>query len=133
MKCLDCHEEILAQNAKMCPYCFSKNLVENEVAIESEKTKTLKNAENLEAAGRYEDAALLYEQIEMWDKAGQARRNNRTSYVISANVNIAKVGSISMNCPHCGASQPITSKSNEVACAYCKRNYVIPKKVLELL
>ena len=26
MKCLNCGEEILADNAKICPYCFSKNL-----------------------------------------------------------------------------------------------------------
>jgi predicted RNA-binding Zn-ribbon protein involved in translation (DUF1610 family) len=26
MKCLDCGEEILAENAKICPYCSSKNL-----------------------------------------------------------------------------------------------------------
>lgn len=133
MKCLDCNEEILATDAEMCPYCFSKNLASDEVVTELEKTKTLKDIENFERAGRYEDAALLCEQLAMWDKAGEIRRKGKTSYVISANVNIGKVGSISMECPHCGASQPITSKSNEVACSYCKRNYVIPKKVLELL
>ncbi len=133
MKCLDCHEDILAKDAKICPYCFSNNLASNEVVIELDNAKNLKNAQNLELAGRFEDAALLYEKMEMWSKAGEVRRNNRTSYVISANVNIAKIGSISMECPHCGASQPIASKSNEVTCAYCKKNYVIPKKVLELL
>ena len=133
MKCIDCHEEILAADAKMCPYCFSRNIISDGVVSESEQTKILEDAENLEMAGRYEDAALLYEQMEMWDKAGQARRNSKTSYVISANLNIATVGSISLNCPHCGASQPVTSKSNEVTCIYCRKNYVIPKKVLELL
>jgi hypothetical protein len=34
MKCLNCGEEILADNAKICPYCFSKNL-------EAETSKTI--------------------------------------------------------------------------------------------
>jgi len=133
MKCLDCQEEILAEDAEMCPYCFSKNLASDEVVTEIERTKMLKEAKNFELAGRYEDAALIYERMEMWEEAGEVRRNSRTNYVISANVNIAKIGTISMECPHCSASQPITSKSNEVTCTYCKKNYVIPKKILELL
>ena len=67
MKCLDCKADILAKDTGMCPYCFSKNLVSDEVVLESEK------------------------------------------------------------------AQPITSKLNEVTCSYCKKNYVIPKKILELL
>jgi len=69
----------------------------------------------------------------MWDKAGECRKMGRTNYVIQANINIGKVGSISMECPFCGASQPIASKSNEVVCSYCKKTYVIPKNVLDLL
>jgi Zn finger protein HypA/HybF involved in hydrogenase expression len=133
MKCLDCDYDIMAKDVTMCPNCFSRNLASDEVVTELDRTKTLKDIENFERAGRYEDAALLCEKLEMWDKAGEIRRKAKTSYVISANVNIAKIGSISMECPHCGASQPITSKSNEVTCSYCKKNYVIPKKVLELL
>lgn len=33
MKCLNCGEEILADNAKICPYCFSKNLEAEAVEI----------------------------------------------------------------------------------------------------
>ena len=33
MKCLNCGEEILADNAKVCPYCFSKNLEAETVEI----------------------------------------------------------------------------------------------------
>ena len=46
---------------------------------------------------------------------------------------IGKIGSINMKCPHCGASQPLASKSNEVMCTRCHKSYVIPKKVLDLL
>lgn len=89
--------------------------------------------DKLVRAGRYEDAALEYERLEMWDKAGECRRNSKTNYVVTANLDIGKVGSISMDCPYCSASQPIASKSNEVTCKYCGKNYVIPKKVLDLL
>jgi ribosomal protein S27E len=74
-----------------------------------------------------------YEELEMWDKAGECRKKARTKYVVSANVNIGKIGTISMECPHCGASQPIASKSNEVTCKYCGKDCVIPKNALDLL
>jgi DNA-directed RNA polymerase subunit RPC12/RpoP len=33
MKCLNCGEEILADNAKVCPYCGSKNLETEAVQV----------------------------------------------------------------------------------------------------
>jgi DNA-directed RNA polymerase subunit RPC12/RpoP len=129
MKCPYCHEEILHSKPKACPYCGNKILISEEESLRLE----MKEIENLEKARRFEDAAQKYEELKMWDKAGECRRKARTSHVVSANVNMGKVGTISMECPHCGASQPLTSKSNEVICKYCGKNYVIPKKVLELL
>ena len=101
----------------------------------SSKVKLAKIAEaqNLEKAGRYEDSAEKYDELRMWDKAGDCRRMAKTNYVVSANVNIGKAGAISMDCPYCGASQPIAAKSNEVTCRFCGKNYVVPKKVLDLL
>ena len=58
----------------------------------------------------------------MWDKAKEIREQNMGS------VNI-----INMKCPHCGTSQPLSSKNNQVKCLHCGKNYLIPKKVLELL
>jgi ribosomal protein S27E len=102
--------------------------------LEFDKQIALQNAANLEKAGRYEEAARLYEQWGNLEKAGECRRLNRTTYVVSANVHIGKNGGISIDCPHCGASQPIESKgTNEVTCKYCNKKYVIPKKVLDLL
>ena len=126
MKCPVCKEEILQSNTEICPYCGNRNLFSNEPVIQDE-------IEKLVRAGRYEDAALKYEELEMWDKAGECRRNAKTNYVVTANVSIGKVGSISIDCPYCGASQLIASKSNEVKCQYCGKNYIIPKKVLDLL
>jgi hypothetical protein len=92
-----------------------------------------KVAENLEKAGRYGDAAEIFDELEMWDRAGDCRRMLKTNYIVSANVNIGKNGTISIECPHCSASQQIITKSNEVTCKFCGKNYVIPKKVLDLL
>jgi uncharacterized Zn-finger protein len=75
---------------------------------------------------------LISEEAEMWDKAEDCRRMSKIKCDAPANVNIGKVGATSMDCPHCGASQPIATKSNEVTCKYCGKNYVFPKKVLDL-
>ena len=118
MKCADCQEEILQKDPQKCPYCGSTNLIskEDEVPI------ILAEIEKLKKAGKYEEAALKYEELEMWDKAKETRE-----------LNMGKVSSINMECPHCGASQPLSSKSNNVTCKHCGKNYVIPKKILDLL
>lgn len=127
--CCNCREELLQRNPDKCPYCGSTNIVSKAEYIKNMASEI----EKMEKAGKYEDLALIYEKLEMWDMAGEVRRKAKTSYVISANINIGKVGTISMECPHCGASQPLSSKTNEVTCKYCGKNYIIPKKVLELL
>ena len=118
MKCADCREEILQKNPEKCPYCGSRNLIskKDEIPTILAEIKKLKKARN------FEEAALKYEELEMWDKAAEIRK-----------LNMGKVGAITMECPHCGASQPLSSKDNEVTCKHCKKNYIIPKKALELL
>lgn len=104
---------------------------EREEALAREQRR---RAENMVKAGRYEVAAQLYEQVGDLEKAGECRRLDRTTYVVSANVHVGKDGGISVDCPHCGGSQPIESKgTSEVTCKYCGRKYIIPKKVLDLL
>ena len=88
-------------------------------------------AEKMELAGRYEEAAKIYETLGMYKEAGAARRMGRTQYVISAIIHIGKDGTISINCPHCGASQPVESKSGEVTCKYCGKGYIIPRNILD--
>jgi ribosomal protein S27E len=81
-----------------------------------------KEIKELKKTGKYEEAALKYEELEMWDKAKEIRE-----------LNMGKISTINIECPHCGASQPLSSKSNEVRCKHCGKNYMIPRKVLELL
>ena len=118
MKCADCKEEILQKDPQKCPYCGSTNLISKE----DEVPTILAEIEKLKKAEKYEEAALKYEELEMWDKAKETR-----------NINMGKVSSINMECPYCGASQPLSSKNNMVKCKHCGKNYIIPKKVLEIL
>ena len=118
MKCANCREEILQKDPPKCPYCGSTNLVSMKDAI----PKISAEIEKLKKAGKYEEAALKYEELEMWDKAKECR-----------NINMGKVSTINMECPHCSAVQPFSSKNNEVKCKHCGKKYVIPKKVLALL
>jgi ribosomal protein S27AE len=60
-------------------------------------------------------------------------KDTSPKYVNPARMKIGTVGSISMKCPHCGASQLLASKSNEVVCSRCHKSYGIPKRVFDLL
>jgi hypothetical protein len=100
---------------------------------EKQKSEKTAMAENLITAGRYEDAARIYDEYEMYEKAGECRRMARTSYQISTVFSMGKDGTISVNCPNCGSSQAIASKTNLVEGKHCGKNYIIPKKVLDMM
>jgi len=118
MKCANCREDILQRNPQKCPYCGSTNLLSDEETVD----QLTAEIEKLKKAGKYEEAALKYEELEMWDKAKEIRE-----------LNMGKVSAITMECPHCGATQQFSSKDNQVTCKSCGKTYSIPKKVLELL
>jgi DNA-directed RNA polymerase subunit RPC12/RpoP len=118
MRCTNCKEEILQKDPDACPYCGSKNLV----SMKDVANEILTEIDKLKKGERYEEAALRYEELEMLDKAREIR-----------NANMGKVSAIRMECPHCSASQPLSSKDNKTTCKRCGKKYFIPKKVLELL
>ena len=128
MKCRDCGQEILQAKPQICPYCRSKNLISEEDA-----SKDIQEAERLAKTGRYEDAALKYEKLDLWDKAKECRRLNKKKGGGSADLPIGKVGAVSMVCPHCGTSQPLNLKLNQETCSRCGTIYMIPSQVLELI
>lgn len=73
MKCLDCDEELLAENAELCPYCNSKKLapiVVKEVDIQKKKAEIKK----LEKSKQYGKAAKEYENLGMQQKAINVRK-----------------------------------------------------------
>lgn len=117
MKCLDCREEILQRDPQKCPYCGSTNLISKKDDV----LNAIAEIEKLKKSGLYEDAALRYEELEMWDKADETR-----------NLNMGKVSAININCPHCGTSHQLSSKIIEITCKHCGKKYGVPKKVLEL-
>jgi DNA-directed RNA polymerase subunit RPC12/RpoP len=120
MKCADCREEIIQKNPQKCPYCGSTRFISEKDVVSS----ILAEIKELKKAGKYEEAALRYEELEMRDKAKEIRE-----------LNMGKVTTINVECPHCGTSQPLSSKNknNQVICIHCGKNYIIPKEVLELL
>jgi DNA-directed RNA polymerase subunit RPC12/RpoP len=129
MKCTDCREEILQKHPEKCPYCGSTNLISEEDNAQN----VIAEIKKLQKAGRHEEVALRYEELAMWDEAEECRRMEKGSHVDSANVKVGRISAISMECPHCGSTQSLSQKSNEVVCENCRKNYIIPKKVLDLL
>jgi len=117
MKCADCREEILQKDPQKCPYCGSRKFVSKE----DEVPRILAEIKDLKKAGQYEEAALRFEELEMWDKAKEIR-----------DLNMGKISSVNLACPHCGDLHLFSSKSKEVICSHCGKNYSVPKKVLEL-
>jgi ribosomal protein S27AE len=107
----------LQKNPEKCPYCGSTKLI----SPKDETPRILAEIEKLKKSGKYEEAALKCEELEMPDKAKEIRE-----------LNTGKVKTINMECPHCGAAQPLLAKSSEVACERCGRNYIVPQKVFEL-
>jgi len=128
MKCGNCGQEILQAHPDMCPYCRSKNLLSEE-----DESKTIKEIAQLEKAGRFEDAALRYATLELWDKAKECRMLGRKNHAGSAKLKNGKIGAVNMICPHCNESQPIASKSAQETCNRCGTTYLIPEKVRELI
>jgi len=70
IRCGNCGEEILQKNPNKCPYCGSSDLI----SVKDSISDMLAEIKKLEKAGKYEDAALKYEEIEMWDKAEEIRK-----------------------------------------------------------
>lgn len=93
----------------------------------------MRHAETLKLAGRYEEAAEIYEEMDMYKKAGETRKKDRVRYQIVTNIQIAPDGGIRIQCPYCGSSERVESKSSEVSCKHCGKTYFIPKKILDMI
>jgi hypothetical protein len=128
MKCRDCGQDILQAHPERCPYCRSKNLISEEDA-----SKEIDEARQLSKSGRYEDAAVKFDKLEMWSEAKECRRQARKKRSGAAHLESGKVGTVTVLCPNCGASQPVTSKSTEETCSRCGTVYAVPNAVFDLL
>jgi len=101
--------------------------------INDDRNMKMELLKNYETAGRFEDAAKICDEFEMWEKAGEYRRMAKTTYQISTSFVMGKDGAISCSCPNCGSSQTVETKSNLVKCQHCGNSYIIPKKILDLM
>ncbi|MGA1848045.1 MAG: LITAF-like zinc ribbon domain-containing protein [Thermoplasmatota archaeon] len=89
---------------------------------------TLRQARNYEAAERWEDAAILYEKMGMWEEAGRCRRRGKGEVVKHINVNanelftqIKRDGlAVPYTCPTCGGNIQIDGRDQMIRrCPYC--------------
>jgi len=127
MKCGDCGQDILQTHPEMCPYCRSKNLISEE-----DETREAKDAQQLAKAGRYEEAALKFEKLDLWDEAKACRLQAKKSQRGLADLQTGKVSEIHLVCPHCGSSQRVNSKTDQETCSRCGTTYLIPREVLNI-
>jgi len=121
MKCRDCGQEILQAHPEICPYCKSKNLVSDEDAIGA--------ADKSAKGGRFEEAALSYEKLDLWDNAKECRLLAKKRNVDLGALATAKIGSITLVCPHCGEVQVAERKLEKQNCVRCGITYLIPEFV----
>jgi len=90
---------------------------------EFEKRKS--NLEYLEEVGRYEEAAQIYEYLDMPEKAGEMRRKKRETSVVRVDLNdlIRQLGergfTITYHCSHCGAPLKIGAETEVEAIKFC--------------
>ncbi|MBO3842206.1 MAG: hypothetical protein FGF48_07305 [Candidatus Brockarchaeota archaeon] len=85
---------------------------------------------------RFNDVSHMYEfkkTLSYLVYEVQHRPKETVQYNIVVKFNIDKDGTISVQCPHCGASAPLRTKESEVTCKYCGKQYIIPKKLLDLI
>jgi len=54
-------------------------------------------------------------------------------YSVVTRFDLGKDNAISVQCPYCGASAPLRSKESKVTCNYCGKQYIIPRKILDLI
>jgi len=79
--------------------------------------------EYLEIVGRYEEAARIYEDLDMPEKAGEMRRKKREIVALDLNALIRQLGergfTITYCCSHCGAPVSINGETKTEAIQYC--------------
>lgn len=105
-------------------YTFLGRILSPEAAWRANRI----HVEHLVVAGRYEDAAVLYEKLGMWKEAGDLRNRGRQQYITQVHVNVndllqqlrAMGVSASYTCPVCRSPSTITGTTSPDALAKCQ-------------
>lgn len=61
------------------------------------------------------------------------RRTEHVETVISANFSFGSDGAIQIQCPHCHQSDKPKSKSSQMTCSACGKQYIVPAKILSMI
>lgn len=104
--------------------------IDSKLWTRIEKTGRIIKAETLEKVRRFEEAAKIYEQVGMLEKAGKARDKDRQIPIkrteVSVDVNSLlkqiKDGRIVVvyRCPHCGGKLKVGKKTNVESLKVCE-------------
>ncbi len=86
------------------------------------RKQELDRIENLEKAGRYEEAAIEYEKLQLYEKAGEMRRKDKMVIVRNTNISvdlnyflsqIREGGIVAVySCPKCGGKLKVDKNAS---------------------
>jgi DNA-directed RNA polymerase subunit RPC12/RpoP len=100
-----------------------ERLEEEKMQKQKELEEKLKIIRYLETVGRYEEAARIYEELDMPEKAGEMRRKKREIVTLNLNALIRQLGergfTITYHCSNCGAPVSISGETKAEAVQYC--------------
>lgn len=62
-----------------------------------------------------------------------AKQRETVNYQVVTSFDVAKNGVISLKCPSCGSAVQMRDASNTRKCDYCKTEFMVPKRILDLM
>jgi DNA-directed RNA polymerase subunit RPC12/RpoP len=101
-----------------------------DIRSKGEHSAIMALASALELAGRYQDAAKIYESFKMYEKAGKAREREKRIVVKTSNVSVdlnrlleqlKDTGIVAVyRCPHCGGKLKISKDTTLESLKLCE-------------
>ena len=88
---------------------------------------------NLGTKDKLNDFYNKLSSLMLLSKETKTVKQEIVQYNISAKFDFGIDGGLLINCPYCGGSSQLESKKNPVRCSFCNKEYVVPKKLLELI
>lgn len=122
--CMICNTLLKEKDNYCSANCEEKAIEEDRLQDIQWREVEIRKAETFEQMGRYEEAALIYEELELFDKAGEARKLGKTEYVKTTKLDINQLISqlkeiVNYKCPSCGAGIDIHSKTSVDGLKFC--------------
>jgi hypothetical protein len=68
-----------------------------------------------------------------WYVSRLAKQRETVNYQVVTSFDITSAGTISLKCPNCGSAVSIDRPSHTRRCDYCKAEFAVPKRILDLL